>query len=81
MSLHEGAVRDIPQLGVHENEVFNTPFTEKEVYCEDITQMKYDKAPGLDGFLAEFYQNRWEIIKENLMPMFKDVFNGQLQFF
>lgn len=45
VSLDEGAMGDIPQLGMDANELLNAPFTEKEVF-EAIMQMKYNMAPG-----------------------------------
>ena len=39
-----------------------------------ISQMKPNKAPGPDGFPAEFYKKCWHIIKGDLMPMFNDFF-------
>jgi hypothetical protein len=32
-------------------------------------QMEKNKAPGPDGFPAEFYQSFWEVIKKDLMAM------------
>src|SRR4051812_34079400 len=43
--------------------------------------MKHNKAPGPDGFPAEFYKKCWHIIKGDLMPMFHDFFAGHLQLF
>jgi hypothetical protein len=43
--------------------------------------MKHNKAPGPDGFPAEFYQTFWEIIKDNLMALFKEFHNGFLPLF
>jgi hypothetical protein len=43
--------------------------------------MKHNKASGPDGFLAEFYQAFWEIIKHDLMALFKECHNGTLNLF
>ena len=43
--------------------------------------MKNNKAPGPDGFPTEFYKKCWHIIKGELLPMFNDLFSGQLQLF
>ena len=56
------------------------PFTKKEVF-EAISQMKNNKAPGPDGFPAEFHKKCWHIIKGDLLPLFNDLFSGQLQLF
>jgi hypothetical protein len=39
------------------------------------------KAPGPDGFPAEFYQVFWSLIKNDLMAMFRDFHNGDLPLF
>jgi hypothetical protein len=43
--------------------------------------MKHNKAPGPDGFSAEFYQNFREIIKRDLMALFKDFYEDRLPLF
>jgi hypothetical protein len=40
--------------------------------------MKHNKEPNPNGFLAEFYQVFWKIIKHDLMALFKDINNGSL---
>ena len=57
VGLDESMVDNIPQLWDDENEVLTAPFSE-EVF-EAIAQMKNDKAPGPDGFRAEFYKKCW----------------------
>ncbi|WVZ67109.1 hypothetical protein U9M48_016236 [Paspalum notatum var. saurae] len=52
-------------------------FTEKEV-TQAIFQMEQNKAPGLDGFSAEFYQFFWETIKVDLMMLFVEFHKGCL---
>ena len=45
---------------------------------EAIFQMEHNKAPDPDGFSAEFYQAFWVLIKDDLMAMFVDFYNGTL---
>jgi hypothetical protein len=77
VSLMEDFVQDIPQLSAEENEILTTPFTEKEVH-EAISQMEHNKAPGLEGFSAEFYQMFWEVIKVDIMALFDQLSSGEL---
>jgi hypothetical protein len=53
-SLDESRVEDIVQVPHEENELLIRPFTVDEV-LEAIFQMDHNKAPGSDGFPAEFY--------------------------
>jgi hypothetical protein len=41
--------------------------------------MEHNKAPGPDGFPAEFYQYFWDVIKNDLMALFSDFSTGCLQ--
>jgi hypothetical protein len=43
--------------------------------------MKHNKAPVPDSFLAEFYQIFWEIIKADLMALFKGFYEYKLPLF
>jgi hypothetical protein len=40
--------------------------------------MEHNKAPRPDGFPVEFYQACWEIIKNDLMDLFREFHNGDL---
>jgi hypothetical protein len=62
-----------------ETEVPVAEFSEKEVR-EAIFQMKHNKAPGSDGFPAEFYQVFWCLRKDGL-AMFRDFHAGNLPLF
>jgi hypothetical protein len=43
--------------------------------------MEHNKAPGPDGFSAEFYLVFWEIIKEDLLILFSDFYEESLPLF
>ena len=60
-----------------ENEILSDAFTEKEIR-EAIFQMELNKAPGPDGFPAEFYQTFWEVIKPDLLALFNEFHQGSL---
>ena len=54
-SMDETLRYDIPQVSKEENQVLTAPFSEEEVKVE-IFDTEHNKAPGPDGFPAEFYQ-------------------------
>lgn len=76
----ENRVDDIPQVSELENDILTAMFTEAEIK-EAVFQMEHNKAPGPDGFLAEFYQVFWEVVKADLMSMFIDFHKGELPLF
>jgi hypothetical protein len=75
--LNECLIDDIPQVSDLENEILSDTFSEKYVK-EAIFEIEHNKAPSPDGFLAEFYQQFWEIIKPELMALFQEFHNGTL---
>jgi hypothetical protein len=77
ISLVQDDFQDITKISPLENEILTAPFTEKEVF-EAVSQMELNKAPGPDGFPAEFYQKIWEVIKKDLMALFSQFSNGDL---
>jgi hypothetical protein len=60
---------DIPQVNEQGNEILVAPFQEDEIK-HSIFQMEHNEALGSDGFLAEFYQVLWEIIKNDALALF-----------
>ena len=54
-SMDETLRHDIPQVSKEENEILMAPFNEEEVKTA-VLDMEHNKAPGPDGFPAEFYQ-------------------------
>ena len=79
-SLDESRTEDLPQISHDENVIQTSPFNEKDVR-EAIMEMEHNKAPGPDGFPAEFYQTFWSIIKNDLMAMFDQLQTGDLPLF
>ena len=71
---------DIPQLTQQESDILTADFLVKEVY-EAISQMELNKAPGPDGFPAEFYKTFWEVIRDDLMALFVQLIQGNLPLF
>jgi hypothetical protein len=43
--------------------------------------MEHNKALGPDDFLAEFYQNFWDVIKFDLLDLSSFLHSGQLELF
>lgn len=78
--MEESMTHDIPQISAEENSILTAVFSEKEVF-EAISQMEKNKAPGPDGFPAEFYQHFWGVIKHDLMAMFSAFYLGELPLF
>lgn len=60
-----------------DNDRLTAPFSLDEIKKATF-QLGRDKAPGPDGFNLTFYQRFWEVIKEDLVNIFTDLFNGTL---
>jgi hypothetical protein len=58
-----------------ENELLTANFSEAEIK-EAIFLMEHNKASRPDGFPVESYQVFWEIIKVDLMALFRDFHEG-----
>jgi hypothetical protein len=71
MSLTEDHIIDIPQVSPEENDTLTSNFSEIEVR-NAVFQMEHNKAPGPDGFPAEFYQVFWGVIKDDLLSLFSE---------
>jgi hypothetical protein len=52
-------------------------FSENEI-TKALFQIEHNKSPKLDGFLVEFYQHVWDIIKSNLLALFNEFHQGIL---
>ncbi|KAM0896124.1 hypothetical protein ACQ4PT_023387 [Festuca glaucescens] len=79
-SLDETRTEDIPQVSQAENNFLTSTYSEEEVR-KAVFQMEHNKAPGPDGFPAEFYQSFWDVIKIDLLALFADLHDGHLELF
>jgi hypothetical protein len=78
--MDESRIDDIPQVSQEENTILTSPYTEEEVR-KAVFQMEHNKVPDPDGFPAEFYQTFWDTIKGDLMDLFVELHDGQLELF
>jgi hypothetical protein len=73
-----------PFLWNHEEKVsgednawLGRPFTEDEVK-HALFQMERNKAAGPDKIPVDFFQSYWDIIKKDIMEIFKDLYDNKL---
>ncbi|RVX11718.1 Transposon TX1 uncharacterized 149 kDa protein [Vitis vinifera] len=64
----------LKQISLSEADALELPFSEAEIYAA-LMGMNGDKALGLDGFTVAFWQNCWEIVKEDVLDMFKEFYD------
>ncbi|XP_042940888.1 uncharacterized protein LOC122275743 isoform X2 [Carya illinoinensis] len=59
---------------IGESDVFRTEqaFEEEEV-SEVVQKLAKDKAPGPDGFSMSFFQECWDVVKEDIMKVFQEL--------
>ncbi|RVW28251.1 putative glucan 1,3-alpha-glucosidase [Vitis vinifera] len=50
------------------------PFTKEEIYVA-LMDMNGDKALGPDGFTVAFWQSSWELVKEEIMDLFREFYD------
>jgi hypothetical protein len=67
-------------VSIKENALLTATYSEEEVR-KAVFMMEHNKAPGQDGFPAEFYQTFWDTIKSDLLAMFSSLHAGQLELF
>ncbi|KAL9665314.1 hypothetical protein QQ045_020731 [Rhodiola kirilowii] len=52
----------------HHNQIVNAPYTEREIFAA-LSQLNPFKAPGLDGFPADFFEKHWDIVKHDFCKL------------
>jgi hypothetical protein len=60
-----------------ENADLIRPFSEEEVKYA-LFQMERNKATGPDGLPVEFFQKNWSVIKSDMMALFKEFREGEM---
>ena len=53
------------------------PFSLEEIR-DVIFNMEKNKSPGLDGFVVDFYQHFWELLKTDLNTILDDFHSGKV---
>ena len=65
---------NLKRLNSCEAEVLEVQFTEEEIFAA-LMGMNGDKASGPDGFTIAFWQSRWELVKEEIMELFREFYD------
>lgn len=66
-------IDDIPQLDAHDRDFLIQDFTLEELH-DAVFSMEVNKSPGPDGFLVEFYQYFWLLVKDDLKGLLDGFF-------
>jgi hypothetical protein len=64
-------------VSIDDNEELCRPFSESEIK-DALLQMKGNKATGPDKIHVEFYQKCWHIVKDDIIQLFADFHNDQV---
>jgi hypothetical protein len=68
------------KVSPEQNLNLEAPFTEQEVK-KAVFDSYSDGAPRPDGISFMFYQTFWELVKIDIMDMFKDFYEGKLDIY
>lgn len=69
----ESSLLKFLEITATERKFLNSPVLEQEI-CAAIFQMGTSKAPRLDGYPPGLYQQNWDIIKNDVVHLFKEAF-------
>jgi hypothetical protein len=68
---------NMKKLNDEDRESLTAPFSSEEIH-KVVSDLKHNSAPGPDGLLAEFFQDFWDIIKNEIWNMCEDFSKGIL---
>jgi hypothetical protein len=68
------------RVSSEENDMLDAPFTEEEMKSA-VFDSYSEGAPGSDGFTFLFYQKFWEVLKVDLINLFRDFENNTADMF
>jgi hypothetical protein len=63
---------DFSSIDEEDNIVLDKPFTEEVLGV--LKDMAGDKAPGPDGYSMAFFQRCWDIVKNDVMAVFREFY-------
>ena len=63
-----------------QNTIMEQPFSEEEIKMAVFSSYS-DGAPGPDGLSFMFYQRCWEIVKADILALFRDFYFGNLDLY
>lgn len=72
--------QDSDKVTSEENEALTAPFSEEEIK-QAVFSCYAEGAPGPDGLPFLFYQKFWDLVKDDLVHMFDDFHNGNLDLY
>uniref|UniRef100_A0A0A9C160 Uncharacterized protein n=1 Tax=Arundo donax TaxID=35708 RepID=A0A0A9C160_ARUDO len=64
-------------INEEDNAILCRPFSESKIK-DALFQMERNKITGPDSIPIEFYQTCWDIIKEDIVQLFNDFHDGEL---
>jgi hypothetical protein len=80
ISLGESFWSEGEKVTIEENNILSTPLTEKEIKGA-IDSCYAEGAPGPDGLPFLFYQKFWDIVKSDILALFQDFHDGNLDLY
>lgn len=80
VSLKEDFWNEEDKVNEIENNWLTAPFTEEEIK-QAIFSCYPEGAPGPDGVSFLFYQKFWDVVKNDIVEMFRDFYEGKLDLY